>query len=117
MSSDVATPPESVRKALLRPPVVAFSAEQVYAIAELLRRQRGGAAVVMGALSPRTRNAQVALFQSGEGDFLVATDAIGMGLPWWEPGGGENHPDAILYMQNIELDGQRIVEDGAIVGP
>jgi len=44
-------------------------------------------------------------------------DAIGMGLPWWEPGGGENHPDAILYMQNIELDGQRIVEDGAIVGP
>lgn len=44
-------------------------------------------------------------------------DAIGMGLPWWEPGGGENHPDAILYMQNIELDGQRIVEDGAIIGP
>ena len=44
-------------------------------------------------------------------------DAIGMGLPWWEPGGGENHPDAILYMQNIELDGQLIVEDGAIVGP
>lgn len=63
-----------------RSAVVAFSAEQVYAIAELLRRQRGGAAVVMGALSPRTRNAQVALFQSGEVDFLVATDAIGMGL-------------------------------------
>ncbi len=63
-----------------RSAVVAFSAEEVYAIAELLRRHRGGAAVVMGALSPRTRNAQVALYQSGEVDFLVATDAIGMGL-------------------------------------
>jgi ATP-dependent RNA helicase SUPV3L1/SUV3 len=63
-----------------RSAVVAFSAEQVYAVAELIRRQRGGAAVVMGSLSPRTRNAQVALFQSGEVDFLVATDAIGMGL-------------------------------------
>ncbi|MBV9510404.1 MAG: phosphonate-binding protein [Caulobacteraceae bacterium] len=63
-----------------RSAVVAFSTEAVYAIAELIRRQRGGAAVVMGSLSPRTRNAQVALFQSGEVDFLVATDAIGMGL-------------------------------------
>ncbi len=63
-----------------RSAIVAFSAEQVYAIAELIRRQRGGAAVVMGSLSPRTRNAQVALYQSGEVDFLVATDAIGMGL-------------------------------------
>ncbi len=63
-----------------RSAVVAFSAERVYAIAELIRRQRGGAAVVMGSLSPRTRNAQVALYQSGEVDFLVATDAIGMGL-------------------------------------
>ena len=63
-----------------RSAVVAFSAEAVYAIAELIRRQRGGAAVVMGSLSPRTRNAQVALYQSGEVDFLVATDAIGMGL-------------------------------------
>ena len=63
-----------------RSAIVAFSAEQVYAIAELIRRQRGGAAVVMGSLSPRTRNAQVALFQTGEVDFLVATDAIGMGL-------------------------------------
>jgi ATP-dependent RNA helicase SUPV3L1/SUV3 len=63
-----------------RSAVVAFSAENVYAIAELIRRQRGGAAVVMGSLSPRTRNAQVELFQSGEVDFLVATDAIGMGL-------------------------------------
>jgi ATP-dependent RNA helicase SUPV3L1/SUV3 len=63
-----------------RTAVVAFSADAVYAIAELIRRQRGGAAVVMGSLSPRTRNAQVALYQSGEVDFLVATDAIGMGL-------------------------------------
>ncbi len=63
-----------------RSAIVAFCTEQVYAIAELIRRQRGGAAVVMGSLSPRTRNAQVALFQSGEVDFLVATDAIGMGL-------------------------------------
>lgn len=63
-----------------RSAVVAFSAEEVYAVAELIRRQRGGAAVVMGALSPRTRNAQVALFQNGDVDFLVATDAIGMGL-------------------------------------
>ena len=60
--------------------IVAFSAEEVYAVAEALRRLRGGAAVVMGALSPRTRNAQVAMFQSGEVDYLVATDAIGMGL-------------------------------------
>ncbi|MEQ8404087.1 MAG: helicase-related protein [Oceanicaulis sp.] len=63
-----------------RSAVVAFSAEDVYSIAELIRRQRGGAAVVMGALSPRTRNAQVELYQSGEVDFLIATDAIGMGL-------------------------------------
>lgn len=63
-----------------RSAIVAFSADQVYAIAELIRRQRGGAAVVMGALSPRTRNAQVALYQSGDVDFLVATDAVGMGL-------------------------------------
>lgn len=60
--------------------VVAFSAEEVYAVAEMLRRLRGGAAVVMGSLSPRTRNAQVAMFQAGEVDYLVATDAIGMGL-------------------------------------
>ncbi len=63
-----------------RSAVVAFSAADVYAIAELMRRQRGGAAVVLGALSPRTRNAQVAMYQAGEVDFLVATDAIGMGL-------------------------------------
>jgi ATP-dependent RNA helicase SUPV3L1/SUV3 len=63
-----------------RSAIVAFSATQVYAIAELIRRERGGAAVVMGALSPRTRNAQVDLYQNGDVDFLVATDAIGMGL-------------------------------------
>lgn len=63
-----------------RSAIVAFSAEQVYATAEMLRRFRGGAAVVMGALSPQTRNAQVELYQSGEVDYLVATDAIGMGL-------------------------------------
>src|SRR4051794_7737855 len=63
-----------------RSAIVTFSAEEVYAIAELIRRQRGGAAVVLGALSPRTRNAQVALYQSGDVDYLVATDAVGMGL-------------------------------------
>ncbi|MDR3518419.1 MAG: helicase-related protein [Azospirillaceae bacterium] len=63
-----------------RSAIVAFSAPDVYAIAELIRRQRGGTAVVLGALSPRTRNAQVALYQAGEVDYLVATDAVGMGL-------------------------------------
>ena len=63
-----------------RSAIVAFSADEVYAIGELIRRQRGGVAVVLGALSPRTRNAQVALYQAGEVDYLVATDAIGMGL-------------------------------------
>ena len=63
-----------------RSAIVAFSAEMVYSVAELIRRQNGGAAVVMGALSPRTRNAQVALYQSGDVDYIVATDAIGMGL-------------------------------------
>jgi ATP-dependent RNA helicase SUPV3L1/SUV3 len=63
-----------------RSAIVAFSAEEVYSIAELIRRQRGGAAVVLGALSPRTRNAQVELYQSGDVEYLVATDAIGMGL-------------------------------------
>jgi ATP-dependent RNA helicase SUPV3L1/SUV3 len=72
--------PKKLTRLPRRTAVVAFSAEAVYAIGELIRRQRGGAAVVMGSLSPRTRNAQVALYQSGEVDFLVATDAIGMGL-------------------------------------
>ena len=60
--------------------IIAFSAEEVYAIAELIRRQKGGAAIVMGSLSPKTRNAQVNLYQSGDVDYLVATDAIGMGI-------------------------------------
>ena len=71
------------KKATRLPPrsaVVGFSANEVYEIAELIRRQRGGTAIVMGALSPRTRNAQVEMFESGEVDYLVATDAIGMGL-------------------------------------
>jgi ATP-dependent RNA helicase SUPV3L1/SUV3 len=63
-----------------RTAIVAFSADEVYAIAELIKRQHGGAAVVLGSLSPRTRNAQVAMFQSGDVDYLVATDAVGMGL-------------------------------------
>jgi ATP-dependent RNA helicase SUPV3L1/SUV3 len=72
--------PKKLSRLPPRSAIVAFSVEQVYAVAELLRRLRGGAAVVMGALSPRTRNAQVEMFQSGEVDYLVATDAIGMGL-------------------------------------
>ncbi len=71
------------RKIARLPPrsaIVAFSVEEVYAIAEWIRRQRGGAAVVLGALSPRTRNAQVEIYQSGDVDYIVATDAIGMGL-------------------------------------
>src|SRR6202041_693776 len=63
-----------------RTAIVGFSADEVYAIAELIKRQHGGAAVVLGSLSPRTRNAQVAMFQSGDVDYLVATDAVGMGL-------------------------------------
>ncbi|MDZ7627319.1 MAG: helicase-related protein [Parvularculaceae bacterium] len=72
--------PRKVTRMPRRTAVVGFSADTVYAIAELVRRQRGGAAVVLGALSPRTRNAQAELYQSGEVDYLVATDAIGMGL-------------------------------------
>ena len=60
--------------------IIAFSAEEVYGIAELIRRQKGGASIVMGSLSPKTRNAQVKLYQSGDANFLVATDAIGMGI-------------------------------------
>jgi len=63
-----------------RSAIVAFSVDEVYALAEFIRRQRGGAAIVMGSLSPKTRNAQVGLYQSGDVDFLVATDAIGMGI-------------------------------------
>ncbi|WP_119462752.1 helicase-related protein [Rhodospirillaceae bacterium SYSU D60014] len=72
--------PKKLTRLPPRSAVVAFSAADVYQIAEVMRRQRGGTAVVMGALSPRTRNAQVDMYQSGEVDYLVATDAIGMGL-------------------------------------
>ena len=72
--------PKKVTRLPRRSAIVAFSSDTVYSIAELVRRQRGGAAVVLGALSPRTRNAQAALYQEGEVDYLVATDAIGMGL-------------------------------------
>lgn len=72
--------PKKLSRLPRRTAIVAFTATEVYAIAEMLRRQKGGAAVVMGSLSPRTRNAQVAMYQSGEVDYLVATDAIGMGL-------------------------------------
>src|SRR5476649_1703150 len=79
--SDLAyTGPKKLTRLPRRSAVVGVSAQDVYGIAELVRRQRGGAAVVLGALSPRTRNAQVALYQSGDVDFLVATDAIGMGI-------------------------------------
>ncbi|MFM9851708.1 MAG: helicase-related protein [Sphingomonadaceae bacterium] len=74
------TPPKKLSRLPARSAVVAFSVEEVYRIAEMLRQSRGGAAVVMGALSPRTRNAQVQMYQDGEVDYLVATDAIGMGL-------------------------------------
>ena len=82
-----------------RTAIVAFSAEEVYAIAELIRRQRGGAAVVLGALSPRTRNAQVELYQSGEVDYLVATDAVGMGL--------NLDVDHVAFAANRKYDGTR----------
>ncbi|MCA1262942.1 helicase, partial [Nitratireductor aquimarinus] len=80
-----------------RSAIVAFSSDEVYAIGELIRRQRGGVAVVLGALSPRTRNAQVALYQSGDVDYLVATDAIGMGL--------NLDVDHVAFAQNRKFDG------------
>src|SRR6201991_4036 len=72
--------PKKLSRLPRRSAIVAFSVEDVYGLADTIRAQRGGAAVVLGALSPRTRNAQVALYQSGEADFLIATDAIGMGI-------------------------------------
>ncbi len=80
-----------------RTAIVAFSADEVYAIAELIRRQRGGAAVVLGALSPRTRNAQVGLYQAGDVEYLVATDAIGMGL--------NLDVDHVAFAQDRKFDG------------
>jgi ATP-dependent RNA helicase SUPV3L1/SUV3 len=91
--------PRKLTKLAKRTAIVAFSTEEVYAIAELIRRQRGGAAVVMGALSPRTRNAQVGLYQSGEVDFLVATDAIGMGL--------NMDVDHVAFAARTKFDGRR----------
>ncbi len=80
--------------------IIAFSAEEVYAIAELIRRQKGGASIVMGSLSPKTRNAQVELYQSGDVDFLVATDAIGMGINM-----DLNH----VYFSNLKkFDGKKL---------
>ena len=86
-----------------RSAVVAFAIDDVYAIAELIRRQRGGAAIVMGALSPRTRNAQVAMFQEGEVDYLVATDAIGMGL--------NMAIDHVAFASTRKFDGRRRRQD------
>ncbi|MGV8937510.1 MAG: helicase-related protein [Allorhizobium sp.] len=80
-----------------RTAIVAFSADEVYTIAELIRRQSGGAAVVLGALSPRTRNSQVGLYQSGDVDYLVATDAIGMGL--------NLDVDHVAFAQSSKFDG------------
>ncbi len=80
--------------------IIAFSTEEVYAIAELIRRQKGGAAIVMGSLSPKTRNAQVNLYQSGDVDYLVATDAIGMGI---------NMDLDYVYFSNLKkFDGQKL---------
>ena len=93
--------------------IIAFSAEEVYAIAELIRRQKGGASIVMGSLSPKTRNAQVELYQSGDVDFLVATDAIGMGI---------NMDLDHVYFSNLKkFDGkklrkQNLAEIGQIAG-
>ncbi len=81
-----------------RSAIVAFSAQDVYAIAELIRRQRGGTAVVLGALSPRTRNAQIALYQSGDVEFIVATDAVGMGL--------NLDVDHVAFSSTRKFDGQ-----------
>ena len=93
--------------------IIAFSTEEVYAIAELLRRQKGGCAIVMGSLSPKTRNSQVSLYQSGDVDYLVATDAIGMGI---------NMDLNNIYFSNLKkFDGKKLrrlnlAEIGQIAG-
>ncbi len=92
-------PPSKLHRLPARSAVIAFSAEDVYALGELMRRARGGAAIVMGALSPRTRNAQVAMFQNGDVDFLVATDAIGMGL--------NMDVDHVAFAARHKFDGER----------
>ena len=93
--------------------IIAFSAEEVYAIAELIRRQKGGAAIVMGSLSPKTRNAQVELYQSGDVDYLVATDAIGMGI--------NMDLDSVYFSNLRKFDGKKLrrlnlAEIGQIAG-
>ncbi len=90
---------KKITKLPKRTAIVGFSADRVYAIAEVLRRQKGGCAVVMGGLSPRTRNAQVAMYQAGEVDYLVATDAIGMGL--------NLDVDRIAFAGRSKYDGRR----------
>ena len=96
-----------------RTAIIAFSVDEVYALAEFVRRQRGGAAIVMGSLSPKTRNAQVELYQSGDVDFLVATDAIGMGI--------NMDIDHISFSNLNKFDGRRnrhlrLTEIGQIAG-
>ena len=96
-----------------RTAIIAFSVDEVYALAEFVRRQRGGAAIVMGSLSPKTRNAQVELYQSGDVDFLVATDAIGMGI--------NMDIDNISFSNLNKFDGRRnrhlrLTEIGQIAG-
>ena len=91
--------PLKVTKLPKRSAVIAFGADAVYALGELLRRQKGGAAIIMGALSPRTRNAQVDLYQSGEVDYLVATDAVGMGL--------NLDVDHVAFAAMTKFDGRR----------
>lgn len=100
MSQLVYTGAKKISRMPARSAIVGFSVDNVYAIAELIRRQKGGAAVVMGALSPRTRNAQVALYQNGEVDFLVATDAIGMGL--------NLDIDHVAFSSLTKFDGRRM---------
>jgi len=92
--------PRKLSKMPGRSAIVGFSVDNVYAMAELLRRQKGGAAVVMGALSPRTRNAQVDLYQNGDVDYLVATDAIGMGL--------NLDVDHVAFSSLAKFDGRRM---------
>ncbi len=105
--------PKKLTRLPPRSAIVAFSANDVYAIAELLRRQRGGTAVVLGALSPRTRNAQVELYQNGDVDYLVATDAIGMGL--------NMDVDHVAFARLTKFDGRQVrkltpMEVGQIAG-
>ncbi len=100
MSQLVYTGAKKITRMPARSAIVGFSVDSVYAIAELIRRQKGGAAVVMGALSPRTRNAQVALYQEGEVDYLVATDAIGMGL--------NLDIDHVAFASLAKFDGRRM---------